>query len=339
MKELKFVTIFPSDTYFTWQCHLWLESLKTIGQSDKAIILIFTPKGRGENREKFQPIIDLYPEAEFNFYRDEHDITKSLGIYIPILRPYTAWRYWTEHPEMKEKAVFYCDSDILFMEGFNIDKFVDDDIIYASDTNSYINASYFDSKIRDVLPNKLEEYKKIDVLDESARLIGITRQICEKNNLHSGGTQYLLKNIDAEYWKKIMEECVPLITYLRDINKQFFESESKGFQSWTSDMWLVLWNLWLREQEVKVIPEMAFAWATDPIEKLKTHTIFHNAGITDSMQDNIPRFYKGKYHMGIDPTKDEHLDIILNNEQSQKTCTWYYASKIKELSNKYQLNY
>lgn len=339
MRGLKIVTIFPDDCYFTFQSHLWLESLKERNLIDKAIVLIFTPNDREQNKERFQQIIDLYPEAEFDFYKDEHNISQYLRRYIPILRPYTAWRYWTDHPEMKEKAVFYCDSDILFLEGFNLDPFLDDDIIYCSDTNSYINADYFNSKVRDVLPNKLEEYQSLDILDTAARMIGINRKICEKNNLHSGGTQYLLKNIDADYWFKIMNECIPLKNYLEGINREFFESENKGYQSWVTDMFLVLWNLWLRGQETKIVKELDFSWATDGIDRLKTTTIFHNAGISSDMQDGHPCFFKGKYHQGTDPTKDPHLDVILNNELSKKSCTWFYANKLKELSNKYHLNY
>lgn len=337
MKQLHFVTIFPDDAYFSWQCHLWLESLREIGHSDKAIVLIFTPSFREVNKTKFERIIALYPEAQFHWYKDEHQVSKLLGTYIPILRPYTAWRFWKDHPEMKDKAVFYCDSDILFMKEFNLDKYLDDDINYLSDTNSYINATYFDSKVRDVKPDMLEEYKTIDVLDRTARLVGITREVCEANNNHSGGAQYLLKNLDAAFWFKMMNDCISIITYLRSVNKDYFESENKGFQAWCADMWSLLWNLWLRGQETKVIPEMAFAWATDSIDKLKTHTIFHNAGITNTIMDGAPCFYKGKYHQGSDPMVDPFLDEVLNDERSKKKCTWFYASKLDELRKKYKL--
>jgi hypothetical protein len=338
-KELKFVTVFPSDNYFTWQCHVWLESLKKLNLSDKAIILIFTPNGRDEHRERFKQIIDLYPEAEFNFYKDEHNVSALLGIYISVLRPYTAWRYWTDHPEMKDKAIFYCDSDILFTEKFDIQQFLDDDINYLSDTNSYINVDYFDSKLADVLPNKLDEYKKRDILQETANLVGINRKICTKNNLHSGGAQYLLKNLDADYWDKVMTDCISIRKYLSQVNKEFFKDENSGYQSWCADMWAVLWNLWLREQETKVVPELAFAWATDPIQRIETCTIFHNAGIGADMQDGHPCFYKGKYHQGKDPFMDRQIDIVLNNNESKKFCTWYYAKALKDLYNKYQLQY
>ena len=60
MKDLKFIQSCPSDIYYTWQVHMWLESLKEIGHSDKAISVIFTPKGR-ENKDNWKQIEDLYP--------------------------------------------------------------------------------------------------------------------------------------------------------------------------------------------------------------------------------------------------------------------------------------
>ena len=338
MKDLKFICAQPDDTYYTWQVHLWLESLKNIGHTDKAIVLIFTPKGR-ERNDKWKQVIDLYPEVEFNFFDDEDgDLNPMLKVYIPVLRPYILWKYFKDNPDMRNKALFYCDSDILFTESFNIDKFLNDDICYLSDTNSYINSKYFDSKIKDVLPEKLEEYKHRDILAEIASVIGISREIAEANIDNSGGAQYLLKNIDSSFWSKVMNDCILIRTYLQKVNREFFENENKGFQSWCADMWAVLWNLWLRDQETKVVPELTFAWASDPISKLKTTTILHNAGIVSNNMGH-PCFYKGGYHSGGDPTRDKHLDIVINNENSKKFCTWHYANELKKLSNKYKLKY
>jgi hypothetical protein len=339
MKDLKFICAQPDDTYYTWQVHAWVESLKELGHSDKAIVLIFIPSFREKN-EKWQQIIDLYPETEFHFYKDEkNEISQKLGVYIPVLRPWCLKNYFYEHPEMKDKAVFYCDSDIQFTDKFDLTKFVDDEINYLSDTNSYINASYFDSKIKDVLPEKLEEYKTLDVLAQITSLIGITREICEKNNNHSGGAQYLLKNIDGQFWEKVMRDCLIIRMYLMNINKQFFKDENTGFQSWCADMWAVLWNIWLREQETKVIPELEFSWASDPITKLDRTNIFHNAGIVGDQMFDCPVFYKGKYHKGTDPFKDPHLEDVYYNEKSKKFCTHFYVTKLINLKNKYKLNY
>ena len=339
MKDLKFICAQPDDVYYTWQVHLWLESLKELGHSDKAIVLVFTPAFREKN-DKWEKIAALYPEAEFHFYKDtENEVSQKLGIYIPVLRPFCLRNYFREHPEMTEKAVFYCDSDILFTDRFNLDKFLEDDICYLSDTNSYINAKYFDSKIKDVLPEKLEEYKTLDVLAQVTSLIGIDRATCEENNEHSGGAQYLLKGIDGAFWDKVMRDCIIIRLYLMAINKQFFKDENTGFQSWCADMWAVLWNLWSRGITTKVVPELEFSWASDPITKLERTTIFHNAGITGDYMFDCPVFYKGKYHLGKDPMKDEHLEKVYNHEKSKTFCTHFYASKLRELRDKYKLQY
>lgn len=338
MKQLQFIQACPDDDYYLWQVHLWLESLKELGHSNKAISLIFTPKNR-EFNIKWKKLQELYPESEFKFYKDEHNVSNLLSIYIPILRPYILMRYFKEYPEMSEKAIFYCDSDVLFTKNFNIDKFLDDEICYLSNTLSYINASYFDSKIKDVLPDKLEEYKKRDILNECCQLVGISREIAEKYNNDSGGAQYLLKNIDSSFWEKVLADCIKIRLHLQKVNKEFFSSENKGFQGWCSDMWSVLWNLWFREQETKIVPEMNFAWSSDPISKVDNIGIFHNAGIVSQKQGDIPVFYKGIYHLGKDPFTDPHLDIVYNNEKSKTLANWYYVSKMVELRNKYNTKY
>jgi len=338
MKDLKFICAQPDDTYYTWQVHAWLESLKSIGHSDKAIVLVYTPSFR-EKSDKWQKIADLYPEATFAYYKDNGDVSQQLGVYIPVLRPFVLMKYFQEHPDMITKAVFYCDCDILFTDKFNVDEYINDDICYLSDTNSYINASYFDSKIKDVLPEKLEEYKTRDILAEITSLIGITREIAETNNENSGGAQYFLKNVDANFWHKVMNDCIIIRKYLQHVNKQFFANEDKGFQSWCADMWAVLWNLWLKDHETKNIPEMDFSWASDPIEKVEKLGLFHNAGITSKEMNGCPAFYKGTYHTGKDPFTDSQILAVANNEQSRKYGTYYYVTKLLELKNLYNLNY
>jgi hypothetical protein len=248
-------------------------------------------------------------------------------------------RYFQDHPEMKEKTLMYCDCDVVFTDKFNIDQYINDDVHYLSDTNSYINASYFDSKQRDVLPDKLEAYKERDILQETTAICDVNREIAEHYNLHSGGAQYLLKNIDAEFWKHVMEDCISIRVFLMEVNREFFANENAGFQSWCADMWAVLWNLWRVGGVTQVVPEMEFSWASDPMTKVEKLGIFHNAGIvTDSMGD-IPTFYKGKYHTGLDPFTDSHLEYVYNNEKSKMLGTHFYVSRLLELKEKYNLTY
>ena len=338
MRELKFIQCAPDDQYFVWQTHLWLESLREIGYSRDATSLIFTPKTR-EFNVKWRQLEELYPESEFVYYKGPIEMNKLISVYIPIIRPYVLMKYFGEHPELSEKVIFYCDADVLFTERFNISNYINDDVCYLSNTNSYINASYFDSKIKDVIPQKLEEYKKRDVLQEVCQLVGISREIAEKNNNNSGGAQYLLKNIDSSFWTKVLGDCIKIRVFLQDINKEFFESENKGFQSWVADMLSVLWNLWFREKEVKVIEEMDFAWSSDNISKLDKVGIFHNAGITGLFNGETTVFYKGIYHTGKNPFTDPHLEEVYNSEKSKALCNWYYVDKMMKLKQKYEINY
>ncbi len=336
MKDLKFICAQPDDPYFLWQVHLWLESLRELGHSDKAVALVFTPSYRQFN-DNWYDLGNLYPEAEFMYIKGNEKISSSLGLYVSILRPYCLAEYWDWYPDMKDKAVFYCDADVYFTDKFDVSHLLDDDICYLSDTNSYINADYFDSKERDVLPHKLGEYKTKDILNEATSLVGIDRSVAEKNNLHSGGAQYLLKNIDKEFWEKMVVDTLKIRSYLLSTNKQFFENESKGIQSWCSDMWGLLWNLWYRGHETKVVPEMEFSWATDHIDKVERLGIFHNAGVVSDQMDGKPFFYKGKYHTGASPFSDaDHMKKVL--EENPDRGTAYYVDKLLKLKQKYNLN-
>ena len=339
MKELRFICAQPDDVYYTWQVHLWLESLRELEWSDKATVLVFTPHFR-QQTDRWQKLVDLYPEAEFVFYKDEeNEISSKLHIYIPILRPYCLMRYFKDNPGMKDKAVFYCDSDVVFLRHLKLGNYIDDDINYLSDTNSYINASYFDSKIRDVKPEKLDAYKKLEVLKNLMELVGLDRSLADENNMNSGGAQYLLKNIDHTFWEEMLRDTLIIRVCLQNINKDYFESEEKGFQSWCSDMWALLWGLWKRGAKTKVVKEMDFAWSSDRINKLEKMDILHNAGIISENMGGYPAFYKGKYHLGKDPTKDENIYKVYENSESKKYCTHYYVQQLIELKNKYNLNY
>lgn len=336
MKDLVFIQACPDDDYYIWQTNAWLESLKERGLSDKAINCIFTPNGREVNINWIL-LKKRYPESEFFMYKDTDNITKLLNIYIPLLRPYILMKYWESRPDMKDKAVFYCDNDILFTKSFNIDHLIQDDCSYLSNTLSYISSAYFDSKQKDVKKEKLEEYQKRDILDETAKLVGIDRSIAVANNDNSGGAQYLLKNIDAEFWNKVITDILKIRLHLQNVNKEFFENESKGFQSWCADMWAVLWNLWLNKQETKIVPEMDFSWSSDSISRIDQTGIFHNAGITSEKQNDIPVFYKGKYHNGLSPFSDSYLEFLSTNEQNKTLANSYYVAKLLELKQKYNL--
>ena len=332
------ITAQPDDQYFIWQNHLYIESCLNQGfTQDQIQILLYKPKNRQFNNN-WNKLKEIYPDINIFLYEDK-GVQQFLGVYIPILRPHILWQHFEVYPELKDKTIIYTDSDILWLDTLNINHLLLDNINYVSDASSYLNYSYFENKYKQVIPEKLEEAKSVDFLKEVCNIVGVDKKIVIDNNNNTGGVQYILKNIDADFWKKVETDVLKIRLYLQQVNKIYFKNENDGIQSWCADLWAVQFNLWYRNLETKVVKELDFAWATEPIEKLNSCTIYHNAGVTGKYMNNIPYFYKGAYHTGQNPLLDEHLETVINNEQSKKYCTWYYTNKLLELKNKYNINY
>ncbi len=332
------ITCQPTDSYFIWQNHLYIESCLDQGFKEEQIhILLYNPKGRVYNTN-WDKLKECYPKLNIFVYEDD-GVQQYLGIYIPILRPHILKKHFEAFPELQDRTIIYTDSDILWLKSLNINHLLEDDINYVSDANSYLNHSYFESKYKDVLPDKLEQAKDRDFLNEVCTIVGIDKQVVIDNNSNTGGVQYILKNVDAAFWKKVEEDVLKIRVHLQQVNKEFFKDENTGIQSWCADLWAVQFNLWFFNKESKVARELDFAWSTDPISKIDTYPILHNAGIVSETGNGYPAFYKGKYHQGSNPTIDPQLQVILNDEQSQKYCTWYYTKKLLELKNKFNIKY
>jgi hypothetical protein len=332
------ITCQPDDQYFIWQNHLYVESCLQQGFEEEQIhILLYKPKGRDYN-ENWEKLKNCHPKLNIFVYEDD-GVQSFLPIYIPILRPHILSQHFKKFPNLEKETIIYTDCDILWIKGLDIEKFYNDDICYISDAKSYLNNSYFESKKRDILDEKKEEAFSRDFLKEICDIVGIPKEIAIENNNNTGGVQYILKNVSSAFWKKVEVDTLNIRTHLLGVNRQFYKNENAGIQSWCADLWAVLFNLWYHNKNVKVIPEMDFAWSTDPLEKLNSNAILHNAGIVSVNHGGWKAFYKGKYHSGGDPTKDPHLNDVLNDVTTQKHCNWYYANELKKLSIKYNLNY
>ena len=330
-KDVILCTAQPDDQYFIWQNHLYIESCLEQGFEEEQIhILLYKPSNRKYNTN-WEKLKEIYPKLNIFIYEDR-GVQQYLGIYIPILRPHILWQHFEAYPELKNSTIIYTDSDILWLKSLNINHLLDDNINYVSDASSYLNYSYFESKYNDVLPNKLEEAKSVDFLKQVCDIVGIDKQIVIDNNTNTGGVQYILKNIDSKFWKKVEEDVLKIRVHLLEINRNYFKDEDSGIQSWCADLWAVQFNLWFFNKESKTVKELDFAWSTDSISKIDTYPILHNAGIVSETGNGYPAFYKGKYHIGTDPTKDPYLQVILNNEESKKYCTWYYTNKLNKLT-------
>jgi len=326
MKRLTVITVQPLDLLFNWTLRVQLTNFRKYGLTEnyRAIIWVSKDKIKDGKPIEWEKLEEDFPEVEFIYYWDHENflrIIQNFG-YIPLLRPYCLRKYFREHPELSKDAIFYIDADVVLTKPLEINYLIDDDINYMSQAGSYTNADYFDSKIKDVLPEKIESYKQLDVLDKTARHVGISREICVANNENTGAAQYLLKNLNEQYWSEVMDACMLINVFLRGINQKYFSSTNKGFQAWCADIWAVVWTLWKRGDKTLCPKELDFAWATDPISKWNEVSIYHDAGAVK----NSKLFNKRDedYVNNICTPFDKELDVDPN------FCSYNYVQAIKE---------
>ena len=349
MKELVFVCAVSDDVRMHWEIRVFLKSLRENGYINSSHILVYyhSPVINPE----WNTIQEEYPESKIFFYKDEDNILKTSKIfnYFPIIRPYILKKHWEKHPYLEKCAIFYTDSDIIFLKKLDFSKFLNDENCYLSDTRSYLNSDYFDSKEKDVIPELLEEYKKKDVLNEAAQICGITRKIIEENKQNTGGAQYLLKNINSDFWERVLNASLTIRMFLMDVNQKYMkgapgnDKENNGIQSWCADMFAVQWLLWADNQKCICPEELNFSWSTDKIEQ--KNYILHNAGITsdgsirvtkdnravrnekgDVTFVNAPAFFKRAFISSFPPKL--HLINIITPSESRNYFTSVYAENI-----------
>jgi hypothetical protein len=313
MKNLRYICVQPRLVYYAWQVEVMINNfLKyNINPNNIDILVAINPNDETSSEaaiDAWDRLMNHYNSVRFFFYKD----TRPQPIhYISSVRPNILKQHFAVYPKLKEEAIFYHDCDMVFTKQPNWNNFLYDDIWYLSDTNSYINYNYIISKGQDV-------YSKM------CQIVGINPIIPKLMNPNSGGAQYILKNIDKEYWEKVERDCEQLFFQINQLNseKKRANPSYHELQIWCADMWAVLWNGWLRGNETKVIPEMNFSWATDHKHRWQETTIFHNAGVTESGR----HFYKSNYTHSLPYNVEDTFNEIF--------CSKLYFNEIKETSKK-----
>lgn len=342
MNNFHIVAIQPSDLYFHWQVKLQLYNFRKFDYSKYYRCLIFIPADRAQLGvpQMWRDLENEYPEAHFSYYFDDGTVLNDINRYqyVSLLRPHCFSKHLEEYPELTKDSIFYLDSDVLFLKPLDfLSEYLDQNICYLSDTKSYLNSDYFDSKRKDVIPQLLDRYDQRDILEEVASICGINRKICEDNKDRTGGAQYLFaKNtVDSAFFKKVYYRAAQIRNHLMNgVNKEFFPSENIGFQSWAiSDMNAVLYGLWEIGAVTETPSNMNFCWATDHISKWDTTYIFHLAGAgpepmrVGDVDHQI--FYKGFYSSNqTTPFDDKEEPYLLGT--SPEFCSYNYINEILE---------
>jgi hypothetical protein len=249
--KVLFLSVQPDEPYFYWQVEVFIHNAIRLGVNPKWIQIIFSYVD--SIRPELLDLSKKYHFVDFHFY--ERTPIDHFG-YIPILRPDALEKHFTKHPELRGEVIFYHDSDIIFRELPDFDSMYLDNFWYLSDTVSYIGADYIKSK-SDSLLTELCSIAKID------------EPLVEENQNNSGGAQYLMKGLTADYWKEVKNVSLALYKYMamreEDERKNLTPDQIQYYnpiQKWCADMWAVLWNAWKMRAYTECHPNMEFSWAT-----------------------------------------------------------------------------
>ena len=315
-----FISAQPDVTYFHWQVELYMYQFAKHGISDRCYA-IFGYSGDAPSKYA----VELSKRYNIYFYKDTRT-TNISNYYIPSIRPHILKQFFKEFPDLG-KCVFYHDSDILFSTLPKFELLVHDSHAYLSDTSSYINYSYImtcASRYRAIY----NELPATDILTKMCSCMNISEDLIKENDLNSGGAQYLLKGITSEYWDAVEIGVNKLYPMLKEYEIQY--PIHHHIQSWTADMWVVLWEYWKLGKTTRIHNELRFSWATDPISNYYTNPIFHLAGVTEA--DAATLFYKGKYK-DSNVFNEYRLDRSIFNSVSPNSSTFEYVKLIKEYVN------
>ncbi|QWT84560.1 hypothetical protein KBP46_13700 [Chryseobacterium sp. PCH239] len=299
-----FLSAQPDDIYFIWQLELLIRNLNELGVANNNIHLIIGYHPIVGLKKEFQQFIEKYhDQAHFFIYPD----TRSEQKYTSSIRPHLLSKHWKAFPYLNDQVIFYHDSDILFGRIPLIDSVAANQINYVSDTRSYLDSHY------------IINFSTIAILEKMCAIVGISKEVVLKNDINAGGAQYILKKIPSKFWNKVYSDSEAIFSLLEDFNNTEQQKvlndpyyTPKKIQSWCTDMWAVLWNLWVLEKEVKIHSELDFCWPTDPIELYQKKAILHYSG---SQTEKDQYFYKRDYFHHA-PWYDDHLTTIPSNNCS-----------------------
>lgn len=278
----------PIDKYFLWQVEVQIVNFRKFGISGKMHIVVWYPEKRAAELENWRKLQDKYPETRFFFYPDSG---VNLSLYVSQLRPHTLKKHFKTIPELSKEVIFYHDSDIIFNYLPDFDKLLEDNINWQSDCSGYLDYNYLRRKEKE---GNIPEDEAIKILGNIGK---VPLEVIQSYTGKTGGAQCILKGVDSAFWEDVERQCIEIRKTFwwnipSSINKKYFESENKGFQSWCADMWALNMALWNRGKITNVTPLLDFSWATSSYEEFLKKPIYHNAGAT---KDTPELFYKGEW--------------------------------------------
>jgi len=313
-----YISAQPDSTYFIWQLEIQLLNFFSLNIDKEHIHVLVAFNPEVGLRSNFKDFIHSNSHlAQFFVYEDLRKSPK----YTSSIRPNILRQHFEKFPDLESHSIFYHDSDILFSRIPEIPDIPENMTCYVSDTRNYIDSDYIKKAGSNLL------------LKQMAAIVGVKYEVIENNKDNSGGAQYVLKGINADFWQKVEKDCESLFITMQDFNKKKWEielaengtykSEKKGIQAWCADMWAVLWNLWFLNKKVEIHSELDFSWPFSPINEWTTKPILHYSG---NIRDNKIHFKKTDY-INFEPWYDDSIFSIPKSNCSFKILEWIKIGK------------
>jgi len=300
---MKFISAQPDSDYFVWQVRVQMNNFKKFDIEKDAIVLFAYDKKINPNAKKLLK----ETKATIIFIQDKR--TAAQRNYIPSVRPHIIKEFFGNYRNLVDgHDIFYHDCDIIFSSLPDFNTMSQNGEITVSDTISYLGAHYINSKGK-------------GLLEEMCSVVGIEPDLVVKNEKKTGGAQYYIPSsvtMDYVFWNKIERDSIALFDLMVKTSKKY--TPSHPIQSWTADMWALLWSFWAKGYDSVISKELAFSWPTLEVEKWNEQHIFHNAGVTPDRGD---LFYKGAF-IKASPFNSNHENV------SPRFCSIKYVEEIME---------
>ncbi len=281
--DIRFVSAQPDTPHFIWQCHVYLHNFLAKGIQPQQCVALFSRDPAQEPSPQLRNLQSHFPEVDIQIYPDTRDADGQR--YTASIQPHLIVRAYEEYPDWNDRLMFFHDGDIVFrrLPNFNHMLRTHPGCSLLSDTISYIGYTYLHDcceKIRQENPALPPDH----LLQCMANVVGIDIDVIKENEPCSGGAQYLLRDVDRDYWEKVYYDSVQLASLFRSYNRLYNlkNPTSEYIQTWTAGMWAYLWNLWWRGHRTVIHQEMDFQFSNESTNESKT--ILHMAGLPDKLK-------------------------------------------------------
>jgi hypothetical protein len=316
-QDMLFIGVQPKSDFYVWQLDVQLYSFREAGIPLQQCCCVMV--NQGADCRTFDALRQKYPPVRWIELDDERPARQ----YVSSVRPWALSRIFTRFPEFAAKHVFYLDADVIFrsLPDFNAMR---DGRCHLSDTVSYTGYEY--------IRQFGEHYP-----EAMAEIVGIPAATVAAGQSVSGGAQYFFAPgvLSPSFWDKVYQDCermYPMLDAMVKKEQHDFSvtlqpgdsSQKHVIQHWCSDMWCLLWNLWLAGAVTVIDGQLSFSWATSPLSEWERHNLYHNAGVTADRRHEM--FYKSDFR-----TLPDTLDT---SGYRSDVCSVRYVELIKKATAK-----